>query len=420
MASVNVWLGRQQATVQVGSFTVTADDATTTYKITCGGVVVSVLGTGSGPTATATALTAALAACTAGMFQEITWTSLGAVITATANTAGTPFVATSSVSGGAGTLGAYTAVTANTSPSDINDAVNWSAGAVPGAGDHVWIDGTVQVPLLWNLGALSAVAVSDIHVAAAFTKQIGLTSINANGTPYTEYRAISFAIQFSTLAIGYGPGSGSGLMKFDPGSATASTVTVYTTAGPTETGSQGALWLLGTNAGNALVIYSGSVAVCPVGGTVATYATINIGPAAGSTPSIYLGAGLTCTTITNNGGTMTLQSAVTTLNLAGGTTNVLGAGALGTINCSAGVLYVQSTGTITNFNVTGASVDMGDSGPPITVTHLTLGPNTAFSDGTFRGTYTNGVVLTALARLTGGVGGNVSLDFGPGRTLTPS
>ncbi len=418
--AVNRWLGAQQSTAQVGTFTVTADDATTTYKVTVGTVVVSVPGSGTGTTNTATALTAALTACTAGMFTEITWTSLGAVITATANTPGTPFTAVSSVSGGTGTIGAYTAVTANTSPNDVNDAVNWSAAAVPGAGDHVWIDGATQQSLLWNLGALSAVAVSDIHVAAAFTGRIGLPATNSTGTPYNEYRATSFAIQFSTLAIGYGSGAGSGLLKFDPGSATASTVTVYTTSGPIETGSPGALWLLGTNASNALVVFSGSVAVAPLGGTMATYATINIGPAAGSTPTVYLGAGVTTTTITNNTGTLTLQSACTTLNLAGGTTTILGSGAITTINCSAGTLNHQGTGTVTNFNVTGAAVDMGDSGPAITVTHLTLGPNTSYSDGTFRATLTNGIVLTALARLTGGVGGNVSIDLGPGRTLTPS
>ncbi len=419
--ATNIWLGQQKATAQVGTFTVTADDVLTTFSITIGTVKVSILGSGVSAAQTATNLIAALQACTAGMFTEITWASGGsAIIQGTANTAGMPFTAVSSVSGGAGTIGSYTAVTANTSPNDVNDAVNWSNAAVPGAGDTLWIDGRTSQSLLWNLSALSAVAVTAINVSQAFPGQIGLKETNSAGTAYTEYRPINWQIQFTTCNIGYGTGSGSGLIKIDPGSATASTVNVYNTGSPIETGRQ-AVSLLGTNASNVLNVWGGSVGTAARGGDVATYATINCGPAqAASPPTVVCGVGSTLTTVSNDNGTLTINSALTTLNHKGGTTTILGSGAITTINVSAGTLSHQGTGTVTNFNVTGATVNMSDQAPGITLTHVTLGPNTNWYDRGYRGTYTNGVVLTALARLSGGQNGNVVVDWGPGRTITPS
>lgn len=116
---------------QVVTITVTADDATTTYTVTINTKTVSVLGTGSGDTATAAAIAAALASSTIPEFQEVVWTSALAVITGKAYTAGMPFTAASSYSGGSGTLGAVTQTVASAGPNDWNVAQNWTQGWVP-------------------------------------------------------------------------------------------------------------------------------------------------------------------------------------------------------------------------------------------------------------------------------------------------
>src|SRR5437870_1231320 len=108
--ATNRFTGGASAIAQVSTVTITADDVTTTYKLTINGKVISTLGTGVSTTATAAALAAAWAASTAGEALEVVATSSVAVVTLTGKSDGTPFTVTSSVSGGAGTIGAVTAV----------------------------------------------------------------------------------------------------------------------------------------------------------------------------------------------------------------------------------------------------------------------------------------------------------------------
>ena len=127
----NFWRGDAQQIAQVVTFTVTADDATTTYTVTINTKTVSILGSGTGDTATAAALAAALAASTIPEFQEVIWTSALAVVQGTAYTAGVPFTAATSCSGGSGAMGAVTLVTASAGPNDWSVAQNWTQGWVP-------------------------------------------------------------------------------------------------------------------------------------------------------------------------------------------------------------------------------------------------------------------------------------------------
>jgi len=409
----NAWLGRQKKTAQITTVQVTAYDAATTYRLTIGGIIISTIAQGS-VNATAAGLVTAWNASTHGAPAEVTASSSTDTVTLTADTSGTPFTVTSSVSGGSGTIGAASTTTANTSPNDVNDAVNWSNAAVPGAADVVLIDGRTSESLKWNLDALSAVAVTSISVAQSFSGKIGLPDLNISGTAYTEYRSTAWQIQSSTINIGYGPGNGSGLMKFDPGSATATTVNVYSTGSASETGRQ-ALTLLGTNAANVLNLSGGDVGIAPRGGAdVATYATINIGPSLGSSPRLRLGSGCTLTTINNDGGTLEINSALTTLTHKAGNTTIIGSGAITTLSCQGGNIVHAGTGTITTLTVaSGASFSLGDAGAAIVITNsIQVYKGSVFLDRSFRQDSGNAFVLNQ-CRLN-----EVAIDLGPNRTIT--
>lgn len=85
------WRGTATAVKQVSTTTITVFDAATTYTVTIGGVAVNQVGTTDANT-TATNLKNALAASTHPYFTAIVWTSATNVVTATAVTAGVPFV----------------------------------------------------------------------------------------------------------------------------------------------------------------------------------------------------------------------------------------------------------------------------------------------------------------------------------------
>jgi len=111
---------------QVSTITITAYDAATTYKVTIGGTDVTQIGTGGTAAQTAQALTAALNASVNANFTPITWTSSGTVITGKADVGGVAFTPTTSVTGGAGTIGAPAAVVLST-----GKALQFDLEAVP-------------------------------------------------------------------------------------------------------------------------------------------------------------------------------------------------------------------------------------------------------------------------------------------------
>ena len=100
------WIGGADAVSQVATTQITAFDAATTYKVTIGGITVSVAGDTDADT-TAAALKAALSGSDHPYFTAITWTVATDTITGTAATAGVPFVFSTSATGGTGTISAY-------------------------------------------------------------------------------------------------------------------------------------------------------------------------------------------------------------------------------------------------------------------------------------------------------------------------
>ena len=401
------FVGRQLSTKQVTTITLTAYDVATTYKVTIGQKVVSTLGTGGTTAATATALYNLLTASTEPEFQEITWTNpSGSVIVGTAVTAGTPFTATATVSGGTGTL-SQTATTANQSPNDFNDAVNYDTGSLPVNGDDLFIDESA-VDILWNLGSLSGVTLTSLNIAMSFTGTIGLPEANAAG--YREYRPQYMAIGATTINIGIGTGSGFSRCRLNQGSV-QTTLNIFNTGAADDSPRECVEWK-GTHASNVVNIYGGSLGVAIYGGEAATIATLRLAEGLGNT-IVRCGATVTLAAITQEAGELKINTAVSgTINQLGGSLFVVGAGTIATANI-AGTVSHNGTGTITTVALRpGGSLDLGLDARAITVTNCTMYAGSALADPAARGTYTNGIILSN-CRLS-----DVSLDLGINRTLT--
>src|SRR5215469_6254064 len=133
MPTTTAWVGNAQATAQVVTLTVTAvpGGGGGVLSASINGKTVSYTTLSTDTTSTAAAAwQALLSASTAPPeFQEIAWTVATNAVTATANVPGTPFTGvtgnglSSSGTGGA-TLTQATTV-ANSSPSDVNNPLNW-------------------------------------------------------------------------------------------------------------------------------------------------------------------------------------------------------------------------------------------------------------------------------------------------------
>ncbi len=412
--SVNRYIGNAPLVAMVVTITVTGYDATTTYKVTMNGKVVSVLGSGGSTTTVATALTVALVASAFPEFAEVTWTSNAAVITGTATNAGVPFVATSSVSGGAGTIGAVTTTVANSGPSDVSIGNNYLTGAVFANGEDAFLQ-NLNVPLLYNLGALSAVVLNSLTVDQNFTAAMGLPAYNVLG--YAEYRATYFAIQSPIVTFRRGAGSGSGRLKHDAGSATATTWFVDGAGQPAEQGLPAVL-LKGTNAANIAYVTRGSVGFALFAGETAVLATLDVGYQTNraSDAVVSCGSGVTLTTIKQVGGLLNTLSGSTTITQEDGT-SLHGAGNITTLNVRGKAYATYSgAGTIATTNVTGpATMDLSTVQTGCVLTNVNLYPAANWRDDNGRATYSNGFTPVAC-----GLEDLGTVRVGKNRKLTPA
>ena len=414
MPTTRFWTPRVSANLMTVTVTVTAFDAATTYKITIGQKTVSVVGDTNVNT-TASDLQAALAASTEPEFQEITWTVSTATITGTAANYGKPFTATSSVSGGTGTIGAVTTTVASVSPNDVGNASNWSdssgTSGLPVSGDSIVIENS-SVSLLYNADALAAVNIAACTVHSSFTGKIGLTTYDSQGG-YYQYRKTFFQMATcTTLTVELSPSLSAESLKFDVGS-NACTLAVSGNSGGT-TG-QEALWWKGTNVANAMTADGGSVALAALSSDSATLATINIAGGA----LVRGGSGLAAVTTANadGGSTLDIQSNVTTLTVDGGASATCRyAMTVGTLNVNSGSVDYRSSGTITTLALAArGSIDFANDRQNRTVTNtITMIEGSALNDP--YGTVNSGgnVVLT----VTKGRLSNCTVDLGPGRTYT--
>lgn len=404
------WSPAAAAVRQVATFQVTAYHASTTYRLTVGGKTVSTIAAG-GVNQTVTALVNAWNASTDGEFSRVTASTAGADVgTLTADDAGVPFTATSSVSGGTGTIGAVTTTTAADGPSFWSSAANWSPSGVPANADNVYLENS-SVDILYGLDQ-SAVTLASLNVAMSYTGKVGLPNVNEVGS-YPEYQDKYLKISADVFNVGGGPGGGSGRVKIDAGSVEG-VLNVTGTGTPAETGLE-AMLFVGTHADNELNITKGSLGVAVEAGQVSTFAAVRVGyqQSPNSDVSLRLGPGVTLAAVDVSGGVVETNSAATTVGLTDGTLTHK-AGAVTTLNVDGGTVYHTAAGTVTNLNVgDGGSFDRTRTMTGCTVTNCSLYAGSTLLDPYKTVAFTNGIDLVrcGLADLKG-------LDLGTHWTLS--
>ena len=223
---------------------------------------------------------------------------------------------------------------------------NWVGGSGPSGGDDVRIpagsgniDGSDQ----------SATAIGDFVVEDGYTGTIGSAG--------TALKIDPDAFRFS----------GTGLAYLDLHSA-AIVAEIFKTAAAAP--GQRGLFIKGS-ALTALNITGGSVGVASRAGETATVTTIRV---VGSTADVWLGLGVSLTTLYVTAGKVDARCAATTVTIHGGEVTTSEEGAITTINCYGGTLYPQSTGTVTTLNAHGGFIDFTRSGAPRTVTTFKQNP----------------------------------------------
>lgn len=417
--ATNRFRGDAVAVAQVSSATITADDATTTYKVTINTKVVSVVGSGTGTTATAALLLTALQTSTIPEFTEVTWTVASAVITGTSAVPGRPFTVTSSVSGGGGTFGAFSTTTTSTGPNDISVAANWSTGSLPANADDVVFDQPVDA--LYGLTALAAITPNSVTFAPTYgSHQVGLPVSNPGG--YYEYRALylQFAGVTKTIAINCNTPH----MRIDT-QATAAVVNVLNSGNtPSEAGAE-SVRIKGT-ALTTVQITKGSLGIARLQGEVSTVTTLDIGYQANQAgdAKVFMGPAVTITTITKSGGQLTMYAGIATITLvsqlAGTITIYDSLGSLAnpvitTLTVDGGSAYYNGTGTITTLNVGNAGiVSFQQDLRARTITNTNLYKGATLTDPTATVTWTNPIALIRCYV------SDVNLNLGENRKLAPS
>lgn len=377
------WCGRAGGVAQVDTLTPASVSVGSTFTLTINQRAV----TYTAAAATVADVTAGLVAAVqaaAGYpeFQELAWDDQGTRVAVTGPADGTPF--TLSVSAGGTGSPTLTRTTA-TSPSGPNwwtAAANWLEGAVPVAGDDVYVD---QGPsILYGLDQ-SAVTLSSLTVTPQFpaASQIGLPRTNPAG--YVEYRPQRLRLGATAVAVE----TASGRVRLDLAAA-ATTVDVLDTGEPAD-GDAAALDLVAANAANALRVNRGSVAVAAGAGETSQFASVRVSfrTQRDADARVALGAGLTLAALEQNGGQVDLRCGVTTHTKEGGACTRTGAGAVGTLFNRAGEYLDGGTGTITTLHQAGSYRRTGLA--PLTVTTATLYGGGATRDPSGVITWTNPV-----------------------------
>jgi hypothetical protein len=352
------------ANVEVGdifTLTVTGLDGTT--------AVINFTATAATVANVTAGLTAAWNASTNALCTPITAADGTTELTLTADTAGVAFsVAASTTNGGAVDDQTLTraATNKNEGPSDWSSVDNWSGGALPGggAGEEVYVEGATILYGLDQSGIANTLTSLNIKES-----QIGTN-------PADGYLAFYLQIKATAVSIGHHSGPGTTTeqtpVNIDTGSV-SSTVTVYKT-GTNSDSTMPAVRLKANNPGTVIRVRKGIVGVAYEDGETTGVSTIAVSYDKNRTADadVFIGAGVTVTTVEQIGGDIVLGCGATTVNAEAGTLTTEGDGAITTLNAKGATVYPNSTGTITTLPITGGTVDFTRSMAARTVTTLKL------------------------------------------------
>lgn len=327
-------------------------------------------------------------------FNEITATSSGGVVTLTHDTKGTPFTMTQSEDSTLGVITGPASITAPTGPNHWDNADNWSGSTVPVATDDVIFDHG-SVPVKYALDQ-NAITLTSLTIELGYTGEIGLpeTNIDAGSTAsYSEYRDTVHKISATTITIGGGSGNGSGRIKIDTGTVNT-TINCFGTGQALETGVPSFLWNSGS-ATNNINLLKGSIGIAIFSGDTATITNLRIGFLTSTIGDVTLrcGSGLTITNVTMGGGTVTLESATTLIDMTDGQLTLL-SGAHAALNIDGGTCFYRSSGTLTQGRVgPDGSLDCSQDPRARTFTDLELLEQSTFKDPNKSVTFTNPIQL---------------------------
>lgn len=157
--------------------------------------------------------------------------------------------------------------------------------------------------------------------------------------------------------------AGSGQGWIDIGSANIS-LHIHGTGSAVE-GERG-LYLRGTNIAT-LNIMGGDVGVASLPGEISTVATIRV---LGDDSSLWIGNGVTLTTLHQYAGEVRLRCGATTVIIYDGTHITEENGTMTTVTLRAGEYIYKSTGNVTTFHLYGGDLDLRQSGAARTISTL--------------------------------------------------
>ena len=293
-------------------------------------------------------------------------------------------------------MSAKTTVWSGTS-GDWSASGNWTNG-VPDADDHVYFENNAQSVTTGfpsgtvNLGSLNIDQSYTGSLASAATGPLNLG--------------------IAELNIGYhnGPGTPAGApsIYLNLGSAIACTITVSNT-GTSADASRAPVRLYGSNASNTLTVKKGKVEFgTNTGDTTSALSalTVSYDTRVNTDADVFIGSGVTLTTTNIFGGDTVYECDCTTTNVHAGT--LLAAGAwVGTTTFTSygGTSTINSTGTITNCNIYGGTVDFTKTSGAKVITNMNLAKGGVLKFNSTGTTLSNGIM---------------SLDVGQDTTYTAS
>jgi hypothetical protein len=260
------------------------------------------------------------------------------------------------------------ATTANSGPSDVRNTANWSGGVLPGAvaGNNVYIE---DATILYGL---------DLSGTAETLASLNVLRSQIGSNPAAGFLPIYLQVKstIGNIAKLVGPGTSTESTPININfGATASTITIFD-SGDNSNAYDPAIRILCNSASTVLHLRKGKVGIALGNGETATMGTINqnYDTEQESDTELYLGAGVTLTTLNKVGGKGIINCGATTITNNGGDLRTEGSGAIVTLTASKGEIVSNSTGTITNLNAIGESIiDFTKSSAARTVTTPKVG-----------------------------------------------
>ena len=382
------WIGNAALVAQVDTATVGGTIASgSTFAVGCNGK--SLIYTAIGGD-TATIVSAAMVAMLntnkvtrqVPEIAEATASQNGTSFTLTSDRPGVPFTFTYTPGGSGSPSFSGSTTTSNSGPNVLDAGTNWSGGSAPTTSDDVFFDDS-DVDVLYNLDAFT-VTFTSVTFTPSFTGKVGL---NQDAGDYYEYRPRYLVLKATTLTIN----TACGRLRIDS-SSVQTTMNILQT-GESESASLPAMLWKGTHASNSVNISKGSLGIGYLIGDTATVATLNVGYVSDRDrdATVIGGSSLSLTTLNINGGSVTLQNNVTTVNGYNGTITVI-EGNIATFNNFGAAAIYRANDTITTYDGRdGASIDFNSDPRGRTLTNTTLRKGTIWKDEAKTVTFSNAV-----------------------------